>query len=134
MNATQALGDARSAIDAVNRGFMTAFIRKDPAGVAALYTLDGQLLPPRSDFVTGRGAIARYWQEAMKIGIRNLETTELEIHGESAFEVGRYTVEASDGSEADTGIYIVVWKQEGGTWRMHRDIWNSRRAPPNESL
>ena len=127
MSATQ--GDARSAIDAVNRGFMTAFIRKDPAAVAALYTLDGQLLPPRSDFVTGRSAIARYWQEAMKIGIRNLETTELEIHGESAFEVGRYTVEASDGSEADAGMYIVVWKLEDGTWRMHRDIWNSRRAP-----
>jgi uncharacterized protein (TIGR02246 family) len=129
MSATHAPGDARSAIDAVNRGFMTAFIRKDPAAVAALYTLDGQLLPPRSDFVTGRSAIAGYWQEAMKVGIRKLETTELEIHSESAFEVGRYTVEASDGSEADAGMYIVVWKLEDGTWRMRRDIWNSRRAP-----
>jgi hypothetical protein len=39
---------ATAGSNAVNRGFMTAFIRKDPTAVAALYTLDGQLLPPRS--------------------------------------------------------------------------------------
>jgi uncharacterized protein (TIGR02246 family) len=129
MSAHQTGGDARSAIDAINRDFMQAYIRGDAAGVASLYTVDAQLLPPRSDFIAGRDAITRYWHQAMKIGIRKLETTELEIHGEAADEVGRYTMETADGREADAGKYIVVWKFEDGVWRMHRDIWTTSRSP-----
>jgi hypothetical protein len=55
-----------------------------------------------------------------------IETTELEVYGDMAHEVGRYTVEAADASEADAGMYIVLWKREGSVWRMHRDIWNTR--------
>ena len=118
----------RSAIDAINRDFMSAFSRKDGAAVAALYTMTGQLLPPGRDVITGSQAIANYWQEKMKIGIRKLETTELEVYGSAAHEVGCYLIAADDGSEADRGQYLVVWKYENGAWKMHRDIWNSRRA------
>jgi uncharacterized protein (TIGR02246 family) len=126
MSATLLPDDPRSAIEALNHDFMEAFIRRDPAAIAALYTMKAQLLPPRSDFVTGRAAIARYWQEAMKIGIRKLETTELEIYGDMAHEVGRYTVDAPDATKAEAGMYIVLWRREGSAWRMHRDIWNTR--------
>jgi uncharacterized protein (TIGR02246 family) len=121
--------DARSAINANNRKFEAAFTRKDPAAVAGLYTADGKLLPPGSGVVTGKTGIARYWQEAMKIGIRKLETTELEIQEETAHEVGRYTIEAPDERHAQAGMYLVVWKRESGAWRMHRDIWNIRSRP-----
>jgi uncharacterized protein (TIGR02246 family) len=120
--------DFRSALDAINHAFMDAFRRGDGAAIAALYTEDGQLLPPGCDAVTGRAGIARYWQEAMKIGVRKLETTEVEVYGPIAHEVGRYAIEASDGKEAAVGMYIVVWKFESGVWKMHRDVWNSR--PP----
>ena len=126
MNSTRASDDPRSAIDAINRDFVQAFVRKDSAAISSLYTVNGQLLPPRSDVVTGRAAIAKYWQEAMKIGIRRLETTELEFYGEMAHEVGRYAIETADPAKADTGTYIVIWKREAGAWRMHRDIWNTR--------
>jgi ketosteroid isomerase-like protein len=126
MSATTLPHDPRAAIDAANGDFVKAFGRKDAAAVASLYTTDGQLLPPRSDLVSGRGDIARYWQEAMRIGIRRLETTGLEIYGEMAHEVGRYIVEAPDARVANAGMYIVIWKREAGLWRMHRDIWNYR--------
>jgi ketosteroid isomerase-like protein len=126
MTAIQASDGSRSAIDAVNREFVEAFIRKDSAAIASLYTMNGQLLPPRTDIVSGRAAIARYWQEAMKIGIRKLETTELEIYDKMAHEVGRYAIEALDSSKAGAGMYIVIWKLEAGAWKMHRDIWNTR--------
>jgi uncharacterized protein (TIGR02246 family) len=124
MSATQLPYDPRSAIDAINRDFVKAFVDKDPVAIAALYTVDGQLLPPGSDVATGKTAIARYWQEAMKIGIRRLETTELKIYEEVAYEVGRYTIEAPDMTQAGAGRYLVVWKREGSAWRMHREIWN----------
>jgi len=31
------------------------------------------------------------------------------------------------GQVADEIKYIVVWKHEGGEWKLHRDIWNSSR-------
>ena len=119
-------GDARSAIQRVNREFVAAFTRKDAAAIAALYTVEGQLLPPRSNIVAGRAAIASYWHAAMKIGIRRLETIELDIHVDSAFEVGRYVVEGPGARVAEAGMYIVIWQCEAGAWRMHRDIWNTR--------
>ena len=29
----------------------------------------------------------------------------------------------------DSGKFIVIWKQEGGQWKLHRDIWNSSMPP-----
>jgi ketosteroid isomerase-like protein len=126
MSSMQDSGDARSAIDRINREFVAAFVRKDAAAIAALYTVQGKLLPPRSDLVTGRAAIASYWREAMKIGIRKLETTELDIYADKAHEVGTYVTEGPGERVAEAGMYIVIWQREAGIWRMHRDIWNTR--------
>jgi ketosteroid isomerase-like protein len=30
----------------------------------------------------------------------------------------------------DKGKYIVIWKQEDGQWKLHRDIFNSSMPPP----
>jgi len=54
-----------------------------------------------------------------------LETLELEAHDETAHEVGRYTLKAAGGQVTDTGKYLVIWKREGGSWKLHRDIWTT---------
>jgi len=48
--------DIRSDIIACNTQFMDAFGRGDAAGLANLYTVGGQLLPPNSEVVAGRDA------------------------------------------------------------------------------
>ena len=35
-----------------------------------------------------------------------------------------------DKVSAEKGKFIVVWKEENGKWKMHRDIWNSDAPPP----
>lgn len=124
---TQPAGDVRDAIAAVNQEFVTALARGDARGVAVLYTTNGQLLPTHSDFVTGTQAIQGFWQAVIDIGIRGgtLERLELESHGETAYEVGRYTLLGSVRQMLDQGKYVVIWKREGGQWKLHRDIWNS---------
>ena len=84
----------REAILAANQKFMRAFADRDAVGMAALYTRNGQLLPPNSDFVTGAPAIQAFWQAIMDMGIKaaQLETVEVEGSGESAYEVGKYTL------------------------------------------
>ena len=119
--------DVRGEIQAAGESFMATFKRGDAAGVAALYTTDGQLLPTHSDFVTGAEAIRAFWQGAMDMGIKEakLEAVEAEGHGDTAIEVGKYTLLAEGGQVADAGKYVVIWRKVDGVWKLHRDIWNS---------
>jgi len=124
--------DVRSDIAAGNARFMDAFGRRDAAGLSALYTAGGQLLPPNSPVITGRDAIQAFWKSVMDLGLTGatLETLELEGHGETAIEVGRYSLRTAGGQVADAGKYVVIWKREGGAWRLHRDIWNTSQPAP----
>jgi uncharacterized protein (TIGR02246 family) len=121
--------EVRAGIMAANETFMAAFSRGDAAGCAACYTEQGQLLPPNSDVIAGKPAIHTFWQGAMNMGITaaKLETVEVEDHGNTAIEGGKYTLEGAGGQVLDTGKYLVIWQQEAGQWKIHRDIWNSSR-------
>lgn len=126
-----AINNIRSYIESANKDFMAAFSRGDAAGMASLYTAQGQLLPANSDFVRGTDAIRTFWQGAFDMGLKeaHLETIEVEAYGDTAIEVGRYRLLVAGGTVADKGKYIVVWKNDNGTWRLHRDIWTTSQAP-----
>jgi len=66
---------------------------------------------------------------------RKLETIELDEHGNSAYEVGKYTLSGAGGQVLDQGKYIVIWKKQHGEWKLHRDIWTRawRRRGASES-
>ena len=120
-------------IFATNNAFMEAFGKGDAAGVANLYTKAASLLPPNFEVVGGMDAIRGFWQGAMDMGIKGakLETVDLEVYQGSAWEAGNYTLTGAKGEVMDRGKYIVVWKDEGGKWRLHRDIWNSSLPVPS---
>ena len=62
------------AIVAADETFMTTFSRGDAAGMASLYTENGQLLPPNSDSVTGAQALQATFQALMDMGIKAMKT------------------------------------------------------------
>lgn len=119
--------DIREAIANANKDFMVTFGQGDAAGMADLYTDDGQVLPPNSDFVMGKEAIQTFWQALMDMGIKEakLDIVEVEQQDDLAVEVSKYTLQGAEGQVLDQGKYIVVWKQENGQWKLHRDIFNS---------
>ncbi len=116
-----------SSIAAANQDFMTAFHARDANAIARLYATDAELMPPNSDVVRGRDAIRALWQQYIQTGVRDVRLSTSEVHeGEDlAFESGRYEIIGESGESVDKGKYIVIWRQEGGTWKLHRDIWNS---------
>jgi ketosteroid isomerase-like protein len=63
----------------------------------------------------------------MGVAAADLETVEFEEMGDTAWEVGKFSLKAKDGRLLDHGQYIVIWKREHGAWKWHRDIWNSSR-------
>ena len=124
--------ETRNAIAGVNEQFLDAFNQGDAAGcVSATYTSNAQILPTNSDIIEGTDGIQAFWQGVMDMGIKSatLETVELEAHGDAVVEIGKYTLKAEGDQAIDEGKYLVVWKQEGGQWKWHRDIWNSSRPP-----
>jgi len=117
----------REAIAAADENFVAAFNRGDAAGLAALYTEDCQLMPPNSDFVKGKEAVQGFWQAVFDMGIKGakIEIAEVEAHGDTAIEVSTYELQDGEGNALDKGKFIVIWKQEGGQLKLHRDIFNS---------
>jgi len=123
----------RAEIAAANDRFMTAFNEGDVEGLASIYTENAQLLATHYDAITGRPAIRAAWETRVAPGERSvkLESVEVEGHGDTAIEVGLYSVLGPDKEELDRGKYIVIWKLEEGQWRIHRDILNTS-LPPRE--
>lgn len=126
MNATS-MQTVKSGVNATNRAFEQAYNQGDAGGAAAVYSADGQALPPNGSIVSDRGALQNFWQAVMDMGIKSvkLETLELEPCGDMAYEVGQATLMGGDGGVIDVAKFVVVWKQEDGQWKWHRDIWNS---------
>ena len=131
---TLAAQDAATGIAETSERFEAAYNAGDAAGMAELYTEGGALLPPGAVRIDGREGIAALWQGYMDAGVRDLEleTVEVEDHGDMATEVGTFTLTAPDGNGGRItghGKYIVLWRKgEDGVWRLHRDIWND--TPP----
>lgn len=113
-----------------NDQFESAFANGDAASMAKLYTEDGMLLPTGSDFVKGPQAIQDFWKGAMNMGIKEakLNSVDVEQHGDTAIEVGNYALSGEGSRMIDQGKYVVIWKQQKGQWKLHRDIWNSSVA------
>ena len=121
--------NVRSAIEAANRKFVASYNQGDAATIGTYYTGDARLLPPNADFIAGKQAIAAFWKGAMDMGVKSvtLETVEVEDFGQTANEVGQFSLLDAGNHVIDSGKYIVVWKLETGQWKLHRDVWNSSR-------
>lgn len=126
-------GNVKAAVDAANKKFGTAIAAGNAAGVAALYTEDAMALPPNGEAVRGRAAIEKAFQGMIASGVKEVTLTaqEVEGHGDTATEVGAYSVKDGAGKELDRGKYVVVWKRVQGDWKLHRDIWNSNMPMPS---
>ncbi len=115
------------AIEAINQELEAAMAAGSASRLTAIYTKDGQLLPPNSPIIQGYDNIHAYWESvfAMGIGGADLETIELTELGDIAIEIGEFVMKTTQGSLADIGKYLIVWKKEQGQWKYHRDIWTS---------
>ena len=125
-----------STIDIANasRSFEDAVRRGDLEAIINLYDPDAVVLAPDSPMIKGHEAISQLWKSAIEeYGLKSirLESVELEIVGDIAYEIGNGTLDmAPPGGRQETEEmkFLVVWKRSGGQWRLHRDTWNARPA------
>jgi uncharacterized protein (TIGR02246 family) len=126
--------EARVAIEAANANFSQAFARGDAKALAAMYTSDAIAFPPDSEMIRGNEAIGAFWKATRDGGVQSatLTTDDVGRSGDIAYEVGKVSLTIRPvGNEPTTAAakYVVVWKrQPDGSWKLHRDIWNSLPA------
>ncbi len=124
---TYHLPSIKETIGSLYENFESAFAQGNVESISEFYTESAMLVPPESDLVQGKESIAAFWQTAIDMGIKSvkLDLLEIEQHGDTAIEVGRYTMMAENNDVIDHGKGIVIWKFENGHWKLHRDMWNT---------
>jgi uncharacterized protein (TIGR02246 family) len=117
-----------SEIRRMDEAFAAQFAAHDVEGITSLYTDDALVLAPGSDIVQGKAALKQFWKAVFDSGLKStkLDQISVEQFGDIALDSGRYTMIGKDGKMIDEGQYLIAWKHEGGSWRIHRDAWSSR--------
>ncbi|WP_321857869.1 nuclear transport factor 2 family protein [Burkholderia cenocepacia] len=117
-----------AAIKAENARWADAFARGDYDAIGRLYTDDGTLLPPGGDKVTGRRAITEYFTNGYagsKPGTVAFSNYEFYGNDRVVTEVSDAEVRDGDGKLKIRAKQTLVFLKQGGTWKLHRDMWNA---------
>ena len=117
--------DPRQAVEAFITKYLDVYNKKDAAGVAALYTEDGLLVPP-GPITTGRANIEKAWRAVFDGGRTGLRYDIHEVHpeGDIVWSVGQFTVMVPDASgklQERQGNFanIYQWDGDGLKFRVH---------------
>ena len=110
-----------------NHNFMKAFQNDDSVGVANCFTNDAKLMCSNRPSIEGKENIRHYFSKIMEGGVAKIDLHTIKILGDSSIlaEEGTYQFSDKKEQQTDKGKYIVLWKIEGGNWKMYRDIWTT---------
>jgi ketosteroid isomerase-like protein len=98
--------------------------------VQAFYAEDAVLMPPDQPAISGQSRIAEFWGGMFQAGVRaaKLETTQLDVSGDLASEIGTYTLKmqapGTETTEAKGKYVVVLRKQKDGAWKAVTDMFS----------
>ena len=122
---------AREAISQAMRSFEKAWKSGDPTASAARFTEDTINMRPGEESDIGRAAVQKVFENFLSSVTINevaFTTQELDVHGDTAYELGNFFQQFTEGESEVTrrSRYMVVWKLESdGQWRFHRFHFNN---------
>jgi ketosteroid isomerase-like protein len=116
----------RAQIRAVNDSMVAAFNAGKLLSVARFYTDDARIDGERSNVVTGRAAIDKYWT-----GIQNPKSWKLELidvggHADQPYQIGRSTLVTSspEGERTSVVEFLAVYRRDAkGGLRLAVDYY-----------
>ena len=116
-----------SAMKATNAIFVNEVVPyRDVSHLDRVYTRDARILPPGAPVIAGRDAIKAFWAggiAALDCKACTLETVHAEGSADQVAEIGKAVLTLGNGQSMEVK-YVVVWKQEDGTWKWHYDMWS----------
>jgi uncharacterized protein (TIGR02246 family) len=127
--------DVQSLIRNLSQDFVTAFNTGNYDHAAALFAPDGGLMAPHYEPAYGPKAVEHLLRQFGDQGYEDLrlETLRIEVSGEMAMEIGRYSVAIRQPNATvrpDRGKYVKVWRRLGA-WLIVADCWSSNVPLPD---
>jgi ketosteroid isomerase-like protein len=124
----------KAAIDSIDHTFAPMAIAGDYAALVKTYYADDAIfMAPNTPAATGHAAIEALLHTFPPITAFELRTEEIVGAGDLAYERGRYMMTmAPPGGPvmADSGKYLEIWRKQGGSWKVTRDMFNTDIALP----
>ena len=118
--------DAKADVKAAVDKFVAAFNARDAETLTSFYVDASVIMPPGSEPVKGLEAIRGMWDTLDENApTMEFKIKDLMVSGDLVVETSGWSATAPDGSHADHGVYVAVWKNTDYGWKMVRDIWNS---------
>jgi ketosteroid isomerase-like protein len=106
--------------------------KRNFAALDDIYTADARILPPGAPMISGISEIRKFWMglvESVNASSGALESVDVLTAGEGVVEIGAATLTMQPAGQAAPSQlivkYVVFWKEDGGTWKWHVDIWNT---------
>lgn len=121
---------ARSIIAQKNAAFTAAHVAGDVAAIDAMFTRDATSLPPGAEPAHGPAALHALTVDYLKSGVTAFTERTTSLYGDAdlLIDQGEYVVTYGPDHTVERGKYLNVWKKEGGTWKIHANIWNASPA------
>ena len=126
---SEALAEAKRAIDKGNAQWIEAWEKGDPKLVAALFTDDAVMLSLGGKVFKGRQQILERQRTAMQSVTHPIKvsvvTVKIWLDGDTAYETGKYKYEYAEKGKPTTeeGRYVTAWKrQDDGSWKLSMDM------------
>jgi ketosteroid isomerase-like protein len=115
------IAKATSIIEHRSAEFDQALIAKDAEAVGQLYTVDTKIIP----HLLGRDAVIGSAKRLIEDG-ESLRLSIINLWGDNNIIVEDAAVEfykVDSGEITGTGQALLVWKNDGGQWRIFRDVY-----------
>jgi ketosteroid isomerase-like protein len=111
----------------INQRRAELFRKKDPSGIAAVYTADATYVEvlPKLLVMQGRADIQRHFQDLLAAGAGNLvfTVTEAQITPSGAMQAGGdYYIVTRSGRKI-TGRFFQILRQDGGNWKIAMHVF-----------
>jgi ketosteroid isomerase-like protein len=103
----------------------------------ATYTDDAVSMPNFEPMSKGKAAIKEQYRRMMGMGLKftkvDFTTTDVQVSGEYAYELGTYTMTFEMppmGQMSDEGKYVTVYQRgSDGSWKIKVETWNTNKQP-----
>jgi uncharacterized protein (TIGR02246 family) len=127
------------AIKSLMAEYVSGYESKDVDNFVKVFTKDAIRMPPNGLAVVGSQGIRSYYEEWFQEETLDVAVIpkEIEVAGDWAYAWGTYeaSVTPSDGqgSRTDRGKFLNIYRKGAdGSWRFHRNIWNSDLPIPTD--
>ena len=126
------LDSVKAHIVKMNQSYSQRFLTNDSVFYVERYCTDAEVLAPNAPAIKGRDSIRKYFYGDGNNTDATIELPTGNIYGNEnlVVEEGYYNFPDGKGGSIDRGKFIALWKNEGGKWKLYREIWNTDIAVP----